>query len=122
MMPDRATPWPHAPMHRLSDGGTYFVTASTYFKAHHFSTAQRLDVLQRGLLSVSRDFLWVLEAWAVFSNHYHFVARSPMNSEDASNLSVRQGGSTAWTANHNVRFGTIFGIQSLRTRNHISRA
>jgi REP element-mobilizing transposase RayT len=56
--------------------GTYFVTAGTYLKAHHFCTPQRLEVLQRGLLTVARDFSWELEAWALFSNHYHFIAHS----------------------------------------------
>jgi putative transposase len=71
------TPWPHAPSHRLSEGGVFMVTAGTYRKALHFRTPQRLGVLQRGLLKVARDFGWRLEAWAVFSNHYHFIAHSP---------------------------------------------
>src|SRR5437762_699592 len=70
-------PWPHAPVHRLGECGTYMVTASTLYKAHHFRGAKRLEVLHRGLLTVARDYGWELEAWAVFSNHYHFVARSP---------------------------------------------
>ena len=41
---------------------------------------QRLDVLHRGLLKVAHDFSWRLEAWAIFSNHYHFIAHSPSNS------------------------------------------
>jgi hypothetical protein len=65
-MPEPATSWPHAPKHQLLEDGAYFVTASTYLKAHHFRTPQRLDVLQRGLLTVARDFCWELEAWAVF--------------------------------------------------------
>jgi REP-associated tyrosine transposase len=32
-------------------------------------------------------FGWKLEAWSVFSNHYHFVAHSPSEGEDASSLS-----------------------------------
>jgi putative transposase len=84
-------PWPHAPTHQLSNRGTYFVTAGTYLKAHYFHAPQGLDVLQRGLLSVTRDFSWDLEAWAVFSNHYHFVAHSPTNSEDARSLSQMLG-------------------------------
>src|SRR5262245_22646692 len=68
-MPESVAPWPHAPTHRLSENGTYFVTAGTYLKAHHFRTAQRLDVLQRGLLTVASKFGWELEAWGVFSNH-----------------------------------------------------
>ena len=72
-----ATPWPHAPTHRIATGGTYFVTAGTYLKQHHFRDTLRLDVLQRGLLTVATDFGWQLEAWFVCSNHYHFIAHSP---------------------------------------------
>jgi putative transposase len=86
-MTEPPTPWPHAPLHQLSVRGTYFVTASTYLKAHHFRGKDRLRVLHRGLLTVARDFGWQLEAWAVFSNHYHFVAHSPANAPDATNLS-----------------------------------
>ena len=86
-MPQSKTPWPHAPLHRLSSQGTYFVTASTYGKQHHFRRAERLSVLHRGLLTVTRDFGWQLEAWAVFSNHYHFVAHSPQDQADACSLS-----------------------------------
>ena len=86
-MPAHHTPWPHAPTHQLSVKGTYFVTASTYLKAHHFRGADRLRVLHRGLLTVARDYGWSLEAWAVFSNHYHFVAHSPPDAPDASDLS-----------------------------------
>ena len=78
-MPAPALPWPHAPTHRLSSSGTYLVTAGTYNKEHHFSHRERLDVLQRGLLKVAAEFNWTLEAWAVFSNHYHFVAHSPQD-------------------------------------------
>ena len=35
-MSEPHTPWPHAPTHQLGVRGTYFVTASTYLKAHHF--------------------------------------------------------------------------------------
>jgi REP-associated tyrosine transposase len=86
-MPEPRTPWPHAPTHQLSVRGTYFVTASTHLKEQHFRGAERLRVLHRGLLTVARDFGWQLEAWAVFSNHYHFVAHSPSTALDASNLS-----------------------------------
>ena len=80
------TPWPHAPLHQLSKRGTYLVTAGTYLKQHHFRGRQRLSVLHRGLLTVARDFGWSLEAWAVFSNHYHFVGHSPESEADATSL------------------------------------
>jgi len=97
-MRQRAIPWPHAPTHQLSEVGTYFVTAGTYLKAHHFRTPERLDVLHRGVLSVARQFSWNLEAWAVFSNHYHFVARSPSNSDEATSLSQMLGALHTQTA------------------------
>ena len=90
-MPEPKTPWPHAPTHQLSDRATYFLTAATYQRLHHFRGARRLRVLQRGLLTVAGKFGWQLEAWAVFSNHYHFVAHSPPDADDASSLSVMLG-------------------------------
>lgn len=84
-------PWPHAPTHQLSVRGTYFVTAGTYLKAHHFRGAVRSRVLHRGLLTVAREFNWQLEAWAVFSNHYHFVAHSPGEAQDAASLPAMLG-------------------------------
>ena len=79
MLPDEdhRIAWPHAPLHRLVERGIYFVTAATLHHANHFRSSQRLEVLHRGLLKVCADFDWRLEAWAVFSNHYHFVAASP---------------------------------------------
>ena len=82
------TPWPHAPTHQLSSRGTYFVAAGTYLKGHYFRAPERLSVLHRGLLTVAKDYGWQIEAWAVFSNHYHFVAHSPPDAEDASSLST----------------------------------
>lgn len=87
-MPEPKTPWPHAPTHQLAGRGTYCVTASTCQKACYFCSAKRLQVLHRGLLTVTGKFGWQLEAWAVFSNHYHFVAHSPVNAADASSLST----------------------------------
>ena len=73
--------WPHAPLHRLGTHGIYFVTAATYLKEHHFRSAARLAILHRGLLKVCADSGWRLEAWTVFSNHYHFIAESPDTAE-----------------------------------------
>ena len=35
------TDWPHAPVHRLDQAGTYMVTAGTYLKKHHLRNAER---------------------------------------------------------------------------------
>ena len=86
-MSEPGIPWPHAPVHQLSESGTYFVTVGTYLKAHHFRGPDRLCLLHRGLLTVVREYGWLIEAWAVFSNHYHFVAHSTPDAPNACHLS-----------------------------------
>src|SRR5262245_20012297 len=68
--------WPHAPLHRISEHRTYIVTAATFQKEHFFRGADRLTTLEAALLRVAVEANWHLEAWAVFSNHYHFVAHA----------------------------------------------
>jgi len=74
----------------LSESGTYFVTTGTYQKQHFFRDPQRLDVLQRGLLTLSAQYDWRLEAWCVFPNHYHFVAHSPASGADSLTPMLRE--------------------------------
>jgi putative transposase len=74
--------WPHAPVHRFDSRGIYMVTGATIYKQHLFAGSERLNLLENSLLSLSKKYEWQLEAWAVFSNHYHFVARN--NGESAS--------------------------------------
>jgi len=52
------------------------VTAATLHKQHFFTAAKGLDLLEDELLSLARQYEWHLHAWAVFPNHYHFIARS----------------------------------------------
>jgi putative transposase len=72
--------WPHAPVHRLSEHGIYIVTAGTLNKEHLLNTPAKLDLVERLLLSLSKEHNWQLEAWAVMINHYHFVARGAPDS------------------------------------------
>ncbi len=67
--------WPHAPVHRLSENGVYMMTAGTLHKRRLLDTPAKLDLVERLLLSMAKQNGWQLEAWAVLSNHYHFVAR-----------------------------------------------
>ena len=41
-----------------------------------------MKALHDGLLKYAHIYHWRLEAWAVFPNHYHFVAHSPEDAED----------------------------------------
>ena len=79
-------PWPHAPTHEFTPGNIYFVTAATLHHAHFFTTPARLDLLEHRLLALAQQYHWQLEAWAVFSNHYHFVARTAPDSAPTSRL------------------------------------
>jgi len=40
-----------------------------------FDTPEKRDLLECHLLTLAKQFNWQLEAWAVFANHYHIVAR-----------------------------------------------
>ena len=51
------------------------VTGATINKEHIFATAEKLSLVQEELLTLAKIYRWQLEAWAVFVNHYHFVAR-----------------------------------------------
>src|SRR6266849_4456606 len=68
--------WPHGPAHYITDAGAYMVTAATYQKKPIFNTAERLTILCERLLELAEEIGWKLQAWAVFPNHYHFIAET----------------------------------------------
>jgi putative transposase len=76
-MPD----WPHGPLHRLGEAGAYMVTASTYDRRFLLNTPPRLTLVRDMLFELARETGWLLQAWAVLSNHYHFIAQSPHQAE-----------------------------------------
>lgn len=69
--------WPHAPPHDCFSPGAYIVTASTYRKHHHLNSRKRLRFFCEHFFQGAEKHGWKLQAWAVLSNHYHFVALSP---------------------------------------------
>jgi putative transposase len=77
--------WPHAPIHILEKQGAYMVSCGTYQKLHLLNSPERFSLVESTLFDVAQEFGWRLQAWALLSNHYHFVALSP---EDPKNLSV----------------------------------
>ena len=90
------------------------VTGATLHKDHFFKTPQKLTLLEGELLSLAKKYNWQLEAWAVFVNHYHLVARSD---SDAASLRVylqHLHSNTSRKLNHWIsqrggRSGTTFG-------------
>lgn len=91
--------WPHAPVHRLADNAVYFVTAGTLRKRHFFDTPAKRDLLERLLLSFAREYGWQLEAWAVFANHYHIVARGNPDSKNLGDFLHHLHGASAHDLN-----------------------
>lgn len=69
--------WPHAPTHRLTETGVYMVTAGTYQKTPLFHDDRALRMLQTALLTIAAKYAWHLQAWAILTNHYHFIAAAP---------------------------------------------
>jgi putative transposase len=74
-------------LHRFSDApAVYFVTAATYLKQHLYRSAERLDGLQQHLFDVSLEFQCWLQAWAIFSNHYHLVVTAGRGGDSLRNM------------------------------------
>jgi putative transposase len=91
--------WPHAPVHRLSDHGTFIVTGGTLDKAHVFKGPERLELLESMLLTAAKRHEWLLEAWSVFSNHYHFVGHAMAGAADLGEFIRSLHGETAVAVN-----------------------
>ncbi len=75
--------WPHAPPHRLAEAGVYFLTSRAQEQRHLLADDAMKDWFQACLFTLTREFGWTLEAWAVLSNHCHFVACSPAGSAES---------------------------------------
>jgi len=65
--------WPHAPLHRFDESGVYFITAGTLHRQRIFTETAHLNALQDLLFLNAKKHDCMLEAWALFSNHYHLV-------------------------------------------------
>jgi putative transposase len=68
--------WPHAPVHRFGEVGAYFITGSTHQRRHHYDDPDSLDQLQLLLFRLAAGHLCSLQAWSLFTNHYHLVLSS----------------------------------------------
>jgi len=55
------------------------VTGATLHKQPLFSTDAKLTSLENDILMLAKEYCWQLEAWAVFMNHYHLIARGQLD-------------------------------------------
>ena len=70
---DTIRDWPHAPIHRLGAPGAYILTAGTHQGQPFFNSPERLTFLTNTILELAEKCACALQAWAVFSNHYHLI-------------------------------------------------
>ena len=87
--------WPHGPAHWLFEPGLYMITTGTYKRLPHLSSPERLDFFQDSLFRYASEFGWNLRAWAVLSNHYHFIAASPADAATLRKFLGKVHGQTA---------------------------
>ncbi len=87
--------WVHAPYHKFHARETYMVTGATLNKQLLFKSNDELDLLQNTFFTLALHYNWRLEAWALFSNHYHFIAQSPENSSTLKKIITHFHASTA---------------------------
>jgi putative transposase len=66
----------HHPPHDFTSTGSYMVTCGTIGKQHLFNTPEKKFLLQDTLLNIAAKYNWSLTAWAIFSNHYHFIGKT----------------------------------------------
>ncbi|MGJ8641972.1 MAG: transposase [Luteolibacter sp.] len=78
--------WPHAPPHRLGSAGVYFLTARAAEERHLLAEDSMKDWFEEKLLQIGEENGWKMEAWAVLSNHYHFVAHIPQGADGAKSI------------------------------------
>jgi putative transposase len=87
--------WHHSPLHQLTEAGAYIVTAGTYDKQRLLSPNEKLSFFQTTLLELADLHHWSLQAWAVLSNHYHFVALAGEGADSLRTLVRHQHSVTA---------------------------
>ncbi|MBL8062285.1 MAG: transposase [Anaerolineales bacterium] len=75
--------YPNNPPHYFLANAMYLITGSTLYKQPFLRLDSFKDFFLRTLFQRANLLGWVLQAWAVLHNHYHFIAQAP---EDASSL------------------------------------
>ncbi|MGZ9164454.1 MAG: hypothetical protein ACXW4Q_14240 [Anaerolineales bacterium] len=73
----------HNPPHYFVPNAMYMVTGAILHKQHLLSENRRKELVLQTLLERTNLLGWVLEAWSILNNHYHFIAKAP---EDATTL------------------------------------
>jgi len=100
--------WHHRPTHIFEPEAFYMVTAGTMHKQHFFRGDDRLELLQSTLEGVLSEYQWEAQSWALFSNHYHFIAKAPSNAATLKRLIQKLHSITAREINRLDRVWSIY--------------
>ena len=98
-MRESSRPWHHRPAHVFLPNTMYMVTAGTLHKEHIYHDSLRLQLLHGALFQVAEAFAWKMQAWALFCNHYHFIAQSPAEAGTLKTMIQRFHSQTSRTVN-----------------------
>jgi len=79
-------PYPHNPPHWFVSNAIYMVTGSTLHKKQYLDKDEKRANFCETLIEQASLLGWVLHAWAVMTDHYHFIAQSPENVLSLKNL------------------------------------
>jgi putative transposase len=69
----------HASPHWFVPNAIYMVTGAVLYQQSLLNTNEKLTNFCETLVERANILGWILEAWVVMANHYHFIARSPEN-------------------------------------------
>ena len=91
----------HCPSHLFVPNAAYIVTGATYRKELLFDSAAKRTFLLHSLFEEAQHWQWSLQAWAIMSNHYHFVAHAPSSGETLKRMITSLHSKTAIWLNEN---------------------
>jgi len=69
----------HTPPHWFAPSAIYMVTGATLYQQPWLDSDVKKRHFCETLFERARILNWSIEAWAVMSNHYHFLAHAPEN-------------------------------------------
>ena len=78
-MDDIYKTYPHNPPHYFVPNAMYIVTGAILHNRRLLKSDKHKLLVMDILLERATHWKWVLEAWAILENHYHFIARAPEN-------------------------------------------
>ena len=78
--------WSFAPSESLPEQGAFLITGTTDKQRHHLDSSAMLDRVQGILFDAVETAGWRLQAWALFSNHYHLILTAEPDAKSLSSL------------------------------------